>query len=213
MLTCKLIDARWLNTSLLVSLKLCELKSVERLPGEHRGRLLHQHLTLRQLHKLGLWLILKATNAAHRASVDGSALAVGGLEWLRGGMLIHLKVAEVLILRLVDSGRLNVVDALLTPIALEVAGAGPTVTLAATPTEIAVVPACIIVRLNGGELEASGSTARACTHAATGADSHRLATTMPSAAKATPRGRRGLRCVQGIHVCLFLRWTHGTIAC
>ena len=90
------------KTSLLVCLQLCKLKRVERLACEHVWWL-DQHLTLWQLHKLRLRLVLlEGMHAANRLIVYRATLAVSWLEWLGSSMLVHLEIAHILLLRLVD---------------------------------------------------------------------------------------------------------------
>ena len=84
------------------------------------------------MHKLRLRLVLlKGMHAANRLIVDRAALAMSWLERLGASVLVHLKVAHVLLLRLVDGWWL-----LLAPIAFKVTRAGPAMPLATTAAKV-----------------------------------------------------------------------------
>ena len=89
------------DAGLLIRLELRQLQGAQLLSAEHDW-LLHHDLTARQLHELRLRLKLKVLKRANGLSLHRSSRAVTWLEWLSTGVLVHLEVTHVYILRLRD---------------------------------------------------------------------------------------------------------------
>ena len=115
----------------LEGLQVSNLQRVEALGTEHLLR--QKNLSLRELHKLRLGLVLEVTKGADRL-VNG---ATGPMTWLERRSicgLVHVKVTHVL--GLVVLSRLLLVVLRLSPVAIEVAGLATAMTLATTALEV-----------------------------------------------------------------------------
>lgn len=147
---------------------------------------------------LRLLLVLKAREGVEGLRLHGPTLAVTRLEWLSGGVLVHLEIAHILGVR-IQHGRRWLVVLRLTPIALKVARRLSTMALAATTLDVALGSGVVRGRLGRRELEADRTPSGACAHATTIAvDSHALASTVSAAGRegtarcGVGKGRSGL---------------------